>query len=73
MINEKEGTSVRSKLIKSMKYGESVDIMYVDGKGKVTKRRIQVLQVSEGTFGPIVTYGNHAVLFELITCSRLFL
>lgn len=33
-----------------MKSNESVDVMYMAASGKVTKRRIRVLRVSEGTF-----------------------
>lgn len=41
---------MRNKLIKSMKYNESVDMMYVSNSGVISKRRITVLQVNEGNF-----------------------
>ncbi len=50
IIKQGEGTSVRNQLIKSMSYGESVDMMYIDAADVISKRRIQVLSVGEGTF-----------------------
>lgn len=41
---------MRDKLIKSMEYGESLDMMYIAKDGGVSKRRIKVLQVGEGSF-----------------------
>ena len=50
MMCEKEGTGVRKQLMKSVKYNESVDMMYMAACGKITKRRIKVIQVNEGNF-----------------------
>ena len=41
---------MRNQLIKSMKYNESVDMMYMAANGKVKKRRIDILRVGEGAF-----------------------
>ncbi len=41
---------MRNYLMKSMRYREYVDIMYMAANGKVTKRRIQVLQVNGELF-----------------------
>ena len=41
---------MRNQLIKSMRYNEAVDMMYMAASGKVTKRRINVLRVGEGAF-----------------------
>jgi len=41
---------VRNQLIKSLRYNQSLDMMYMAKSGIVTKRRIQVLQVDDGSF-----------------------
>lgn len=41
---------MRKQLMKSMEYNESLDMMYVDGKGQISKRRIKVLQIGEVSF-----------------------
>lgn len=41
---------MRNQLIKSIRFNESVDMMYMAASGKVTKRRIRVLKVGEGAF-----------------------
>lgn len=41
---------MRNELVKSMKYRESVDMMYMSNEGVVSKRRIQVLQVNQDNF-----------------------
>lgn len=41
---------MRNQLDKSMKYGESVDMMYIANDGAISKRRIKVLHVNEGNF-----------------------
>lgn len=41
---------MRNQLIKSIKYNESVDMMYVSNSGVISKRRLNVLQVNEGNF-----------------------
>lgn len=41
---------MRNKLLKSMEYSESLDMMYMSKSGEVSKRRIQVIQVGEGSF-----------------------
>lgn len=41
---------MRKQLIKSMKYDEPLDMMYMAASGKVTKRRMQVLQVDDDSF-----------------------
>jgi predicted DNA-binding transcriptional regulator YafY len=48
--NEKEGTSVRNKLVKSVEYNESLDMMYMAKDGSIRKRRINVLEVGEVSF-----------------------
>jgi len=42
--------SVRSHLLKSMEYNESLDMMYLAKDGQISKRRINVLQVGEVSF-----------------------
>ncbi|MEK5038895.1 transcriptional regulator [Sporosarcina sp. FSL K6-3457] len=37
-------------LIKSLEYGESLDMMYIAKDGGVSKRRVKVLHVGEGSF-----------------------
>ncbi len=39
-----------SQLVKSMKYNESLDMMYMAKDGQISKRRIRVLQVGEVSF-----------------------
>lgn len=41
---------MRNELVKSMRYNESVDMMYMAASGKVTKRRSNVLRVGDGAF-----------------------
>ena len=41
---------MRNLLVKSMRYNESVDMMYMATNGKVTKRRINVVKVGDGAF-----------------------
>lgn len=41
---------MRNQLLKSMERNEVVDMMYMDKSGVVSKRRIQVIQVGEGSF-----------------------
>ena len=41
---------MRKQLMKSMEYNESLDMMYVDGKGQISKRKIKVLQIGEVSF-----------------------
>lgn len=41
---------MRNQLMKSMEYGVLLDMMYMDKSGAVSKRRIQVIQVGEGSF-----------------------
>ena len=50
IVVKEVGTSVRIQLIKSMRYNESVDMMYMAASGKVTKRRINVIRVGNGAF-----------------------
>ena len=49
-MDTKEGTGVRNQLIKSVRYGESLDMMYIAKDGSISKRKIKVLQVGEGSF-----------------------
>lgn len=41
---------MRNQLMKSMEYGVLLDMMYLSKSGDVSKRRIQVIQVGEGSF-----------------------
>lgn len=41
---------MRCKLLRSIKYGEGVDMIYMDNSGAISKRRIQVLQVNGDLF-----------------------
>jgi len=41
---------VRKQLVKSKTFNEPLDMMYMAASGKVTKRRIQVLQVWDDSF-----------------------
>jgi predicted DNA-binding transcriptional regulator YafY len=41
---------VRESLIKSVKYNESLDMMYMSKDGAISKRRINVLRVGEVSF-----------------------
>lgn len=41
---------MRNQLIKSIKYNESVDMMYMSNGAVISKRRIKVLQVNEDSF-----------------------
>ncbi len=42
--------SVRIQLVNSMKYNESLDMIYMANDGQISKRRIRVLQVGEVSF-----------------------
>lgn len=41
---------MRNKLINSMKFGESLDLMYVANSGVISKRRVKVIQIGEDRF-----------------------
>ena len=41
---------MRKTLVKSVKYGEVLDMMYLAKDGSISKRRIKVLQVGEVSF-----------------------
>lgn len=41
---------MRNQLIKSMRYNESLDMMYMSNSGVISKRRIKVLHINDGTF-----------------------
>ncbi|WP_318616253.1 transcriptional regulator [Sporosarcina sp. YIM B06819] len=41
---------MRIRLVRSMEYAELLDMMYIDKNGAVSKRRIKVIQVGEGSF-----------------------
>lgn len=41
---------MRNQLIKSMRYNESADMMYMSNDGVISKRRIKVLQVNNENF-----------------------
>lgn len=47
---EREVMVVRNQLVKSMKYNESLDMIYIANDGQISKRRIRVLQVGEVSF-----------------------
>ena len=44
------GINVKENLLKSMRYGQIVDIMYVSKNGEVTKRRIKVIKIYGDAF-----------------------
>lgn len=41
---------MRNQLTKSNTFNQSLDMMYMASEGSITKRRIKVLQVNEGSF-----------------------
>ncbi|WP_438310758.1 transcriptional regulator [Sporosarcina sp. FA9] len=41
---------MRNQLIKSVEYNQPLDMMYMAKDGSISKRRIKVLQVGEGSF-----------------------
>ncbi len=41
---------MRNQLLKSMERDVLLDMMYMDKNGGVSKRRIQVIQIGEGSF-----------------------
>ena len=41
---------MRKKLVRSVKYSEHLDMMYMAADGSISKRRINVLQVGEVSF-----------------------
>ena len=41
---------MRNMLIKSVEYGELLDMMYLSKEGEISKRRIQVIQVGDVSF-----------------------
>lgn len=41
---------MRSQLVKSVEYNESLDMMYLAKDGQISKRRVNVLQVGELSF-----------------------
>jgi len=41
---------VRKTLERAVKYGELLDMVYMAGDGKISKRRVKVLQVGESSF-----------------------
>lgn len=49
-IKQEEGTGVLGQLLVSMECNELLDMMYVDKNGRVSKRRIKVIQVEDQSF-----------------------
>ncbi|WP_432355343.1 transcriptional regulator [Sporosarcina sp. A2] len=41
---------MRKKLDRAVRYGETLDMMYLAKDGSITKRRVSVLQVGESSF-----------------------
>ena len=41
---------MRNKLINSMKYNESLEMIYIANSGVISKRRVNVIQIEERTF-----------------------
>ncbi|QFF99596.1 transcriptional regulator [Psychrobacillus glaciei] len=41
---------MRGKLLKTMRYGQLIDIIYLSKSGEVTKRRIKVLKLQGESF-----------------------
>lgn len=41
---------MRNQLLKFMERGEQLNMMYLSKSGQISKRRIQVIQVGEGSF-----------------------
>ena len=41
---------MRIQLVKSMKYNEELEMIYIANDGQISKRRIKVLQVGEVSF-----------------------
>ena len=50
ILSLRGGTNVRNQLVKSMRYKNPVDMMYMSNEGVVSKRRIQVLQLDNDNF-----------------------
>jgi predicted DNA-binding transcriptional regulator YafY len=44
------GVNVKEILLKAMRYGQIVDVMYIAKSGEVTKRRIKVLKLYGDSF-----------------------
>lgn len=43
-MNEKEGTNVRSELVKYFKQGWMVELMYLSKTGEVSKRKVKIIK-----------------------------
>ena len=41
---------MRNDLVKSIRYNESLDMMYIANDGAISKRRVKVLQVNQDSF-----------------------
>ena len=41
---------MRNQLVKSLRYNESLDMMYMANDGAISKRRVKVLRVNEDSF-----------------------
>lgn len=41
---------MKEKLLKTMRYGQLMDVMYLSRRGEVTKRRIKVLKLQGESF-----------------------
>lgn len=41
---------MRNKILRSMKYQEYVNMIYISNGGVVSKRQIKVLRINDGTF-----------------------
>lgn len=50
IINEKEGTSVRVLILKSMKTNQVSEMIYMKNNGEISKRRVKVLSVKSDSF-----------------------
>lgn len=44
------GTNVRRSLERAVRYGETLDMMYLAKDDSITKRRVNVLQVGDNSF-----------------------
>lgn len=49
-MNEKEGTNVRSELLKYFKHGWIVELMYLSKIGEISKRKVKITKVQGDLF-----------------------
>ena len=58
-MNEKEGTNVRSELVKYFKHGWMVELMYLSKTSEISKRKVKIIKF-QGDLIHVYCFKQHA-------------